>query len=786
MAITSHNKKLCLRNCSSLVSLSALLSVNLFAGDALAQTATPPSAQSVPQTPASAPVATNPVPAAAAKPNPAAQAAAPATNGTPAGETVVVTGARNENRIDRQAYDLKNDIAAQNGSGADALNRVPSVNVDAEGNVSLRGNTNVQILVNGRAQANMRGDNRAASILSMAGGDIESVEVMNNPGAAFSSEGSGGVINLVMRRNRRPGKFLTIIANAGPKDRQNINVSGSYNKDKINITGSFGIRNDGRNFKSNTDTLRLLVPVGSTARTTQAGATDGRREGYNANFSLDYNLTDKDTIGFAANYGDRTQMGDTGFHYRGFNSASTLLREYDFRSLSDNPREDIGFGINFEHKGKLQGETLKTDLKYSNSEGLGLTNVDYDFTFPTITNTEENRTRYSDDTNWVYSLDYNRPSDKSVITSGFQITIDDNKSRNTGISTTSGVITNIPNQNRSFESYQKVNAGYFTYQRGFGEKWTAQAGVRVETTDVNIKDPVSGIGASRLYTNVNPSSFASYILNDTSKVRLSYSRRIQRPNASDLNPIVIFNSAESISVGNPNLRPQTTDSFELGYEYSKQRLNYQIRGYYRLNEDIITSFSRVLAGNIIENSRINGGNSQTGGIEANFQNRLWDKLTIMLNSNFYYVEQDSLVPGRNSISGSGVSGRANFDYAVTKKDRVQFMIGSQGRQFLPQGYRTPMAMSMISYSHQFTPFASFVASMTDPFGLGKFKSVTDSESLYSISRQTIEPRGYYVGFRIIIGTRPPNMQNPEQMRFPGGRPGGPGGPGGGGMRPPGM
>ena len=786
MVKSSPLNKSILKNTSLLYSLAALASVGFFDQSANAQTA-----------PVTAPVGA-PTTAPAAKPNPnptaapsatvpatgtAAPTNAPAADGSKPGETVVVTGARSQNRIDRQAYDLKDDIAAQNGTAADALNKVPSVNVDAEGNVSLRGNTNVQILINGRATAQTRGDNRAATILSMAGSDIESVEVMNNPGAAFSSEGSGGVINLVMRRNRRPGKFLTIMANAGPKDRQTTNISGSYNKDKLNITGSFGIRNDGRNFKSSTDTVRKLATAGSTARTTQSGSTEGRREGYNANFSLDYNLTDVDTIGFAANYGDRTQFGDTGFHYKGFDSANTLLREYDYRSLGDNPREDFGMGVNFEHKGKTPGETLKSDLKYSNSKGLGVTNVDYDFIFPSVTETKENRTRWSDDTNWVYSIDYNRPTNDAVITTGLQISIDDNQSKNTGVSTTAGVITNILNQNRSFESYQKVNAGYFTYQRGFGEKWTGQAGVRVETTDVNIKDPVSGIGSSSLYTNANPSAFASYILTPEAKIRLSYSRRIQRPNAGDLNPIVIVNSAESISVGNPNLRPQTTDSMELGYEYSKQRLNYQVRGYYRLNEDIITTFSRILAGNIIENSRINGGNSKTAGIEANYQNRLWDKLTIMLNSNFYYTEQDSLVPGRKDTSGSGVSGRMHLDYSVTAKDKVQFMIGTQGKQILPQGYRTPMAMSMISYSHQFTPFASFVANMTDPFGMGKFKSVTDSESIYSLSRQTIEPRGYYIGFRITIGTRPANARNQDGgMRFPGG----PGGPGGGGMRPPGM
>ena len=136
--------------------------------------------------------------------------------------TVTVTGNRPTNRIDRQVYDVKNDVSATNSSAADALNNVPSVAVDPDGTVTLRGSTKVQVYIDGKPSAMMQGDNRGATLNALPAEDIESVEVINNPGAQFGNEGGGGpILNLVMRRNRKPGGFGAVSANAGTAGRYN-------------------------------------------------------------------------------------------------------------------------------------------------------------------------------------------------------------------------------------------------------------------------------------------------------------------------------------------------------------------------------------------------------------------------------------------------------------------------------------------------------------------------------------------------------------------------------------
>ncbi|KAF0183446.1 MAG: tonb-dependent receptor [Hyphomonadaceae bacterium] len=709
---------------------------------------------------------------------------APST--TAAGATVTVTGERNTNRIDRQSYDLRSDVTAQTGNAGDALNRVPSVNVDSEGNISLRGNSNVNVLINGRASALMRGENRAAAILAMSGGDIESVEVMNNPGAQFSSEGSSGIINLVMRRNRRPGKFLSITAMAGEDDRYNFSTTASYTKDKISLSGGLSYRQDGRVFKNITSSDRKNAAPGSVVHTDQSARVGGRREGYSGNFGIDYNLSQHQTIGAQLNFGHRTFGSHTSRHYLGYDANNLFISDYVFLSDSDNPRNDFGLAFNWEYKGDNFVDTLKADLRYSNSQGDSVFYDNFDYVLPTIRVVNENRVNSSNTTNWVASFDVIKALGDNLLTTGAQVTIDDNQFDNVTMNIpTNGAPIIIANRTNSFEYYQIVSAGYATYQWYLGEKWIGQIGLRVENTDINTLNPANGLSSSSNYTNANPSAFLTYNISDTSKIRASYSHRLQRPNPQDLNPTIVYNDAENFTIGNPNLRPQETDAFELGYERSGGGKSLQIRGFYRQNENVITSFSRYLPNNIIETSRINGNQSNSSGIEFNVSDKFFDKLNVSLNSTFSRVEIDKIGLNAGTISGNTVSGRLSLDYTITPKDRLQLMVGTQGRQYTPQGYSTAMGMSNITYSRQLAPFAFLVVNYNEPFAISKNRSITDSNTIYSVSQRSVESRVLYVGFRLMLGTRPSGARGQPANPFQGPGPSGPHGPPGG-MRPPGM
>ncbi|WP_374011282.1 TonB-dependent receptor plug domain-containing protein [Massilia sp. Se16.2.3] len=211
--------------------------------------------------------AANPAPAA-----PVSTAATPAQpRGSPDGQpvnTVSVTAQRSGNRTDRQVYDVKADPATVSDTVADTLNKVPSVAVDADGAVTLRGKTNVQIYVDGKPSAMMQGENRAMAISSMPAGDLDSVEVINNPGAQFGNEGGGGpIINLVMRRERRPGGFGSVTAIAGSGGRAGVNAAGSYTTGRMSIQGGGYIRKEERHGTGETRRERIDPLTGARVHT---------------------------------------------------------------------------------------------------------------------------------------------------------------------------------------------------------------------------------------------------------------------------------------------------------------------------------------------------------------------------------------------------------------------------------------------------------------------------------------------------------------------------------------
>ena len=208
----------------------------------------------------------------AAKPAPATRT----QESAPVVPEVTVSAERPTNRIDRQVYDVKSDVSSTNGSAADALNNVPSVAVDPDGSVTLRGSSNVQIMVDGKPSAMLQGDNRGPALQALAADDIESIEVINNPGAQFGNEGGGGpILNLVMRRNRRPGGMGAVNLNAGVKGRYNGGVNGTYNTGRLTLQGGLSLRHDGRDEIATSWRERIDPVTGAVSRSEQTGSRRG-------------------------------------------------------------------------------------------------------------------------------------------------------------------------------------------------------------------------------------------------------------------------------------------------------------------------------------------------------------------------------------------------------------------------------------------------------------------------------------------------------------------------------
>ena len=733
-------------------------------------------------------VSTAPTQQSAATVASTAPQAAPVSTEAPAiavESTVSVSAARSSNRIDRQAYDVKSDTAATNDTVADTLNKVPSVAVDADGNVTLRGRSNVQILVDGKPSAMMQGENRAAALSALPAADLESVEVINNPGAQFGNEGGGGpIINLVMRRERTPGGFAAVNVNKGTEGRFNASSFGSYTTGRMSVQGSLYGRRDSRGSTGETTRERIDPLTGAVANSTQSSQSDTDTDAAGFNGSFSYNLGEKDVLAATASFSATSNDGATGERYLSTGADGIVDSQYLRSSVRDANTRNYAVSGRLDHKGEAPGELLKLDLRLSGTTGESDVRYANDYTVrPTnaldarTRQDNENETRVID-----FTGDYERPLEAGVLKLGYKMARNSNTidSRFLNVDpATLGETVNAQRTNR-FELDETTIALYGTWQMRLNDKWGVLGGLRAEYTDLDLDQVTTGVKAGNHYLDAIPSAFLTYDLSDKTALRLSYAHRIRRPGASDLNPFVIYRDELNVSSGNPNLKPTATDSIELGIETKLGTVETNVRLYARKDSDLISERRYFISDTVLLTTRENAGSSRSGGLEFTFSGRATPKLTLNVSGNLGYSEQSVLGTANSSEKrdATSLSGRARISYQINPTNNLQLVLNAQGKTLFGEGYRQATRSADLSYRRNLTQALSLVMNINDIFDSQKSETITETDRLREYSIRRPEGRLVYVGLSYRFGS----------FGNGGGRgPRGPGGPGfggpGGGMGP---
>ncbi len=658
-------------------------------------------------------------------------------------QSVIVQGARPQNppqnQIDRQSYDNTKNIDQATGTAADALNKVPSVNVDPNGNLTVRGNSNVQILVDGKPSAMFAGDNRAAALQAMASSEISSIEVMTNPGAQYSSGGSGGIINLVTSKNRKTGASGTFVAAFGSDGRYNSSLTGTYRKNKLSYTGSASYRYDDRRGRSST-VLQRRASNGNALDTTQTGGTTRNRiDSISASGGLEYSASDRETLGAQGTYARRELDTDLDTASSQYDAGNALVGRYQRLSRFKGPHEDGTIALNWTHIGDSKGEALKADLRLARSYGTGEADNRNTYDVPGASVSTDYERQNSDLKSRILSIDYNRMLGDDQVTLGMQMVRD-----TYGSVYASNGSDPTHTQSSAFAYTQTLGAAYATIQHQFGDRWTVLGGLRSETIDLDTNLITSGTTSQVRYTKLSPSLFATYGLSPYARIRLSFSHRLQRPSPLDLNPYLIYVDAQTVSAGNPNLRPQGTDSFEAGYEYAQDATSYQIRGYYRHNDNVIVGDSHFIAPNVLLTTKRNAGSGEAGGVEFNLSTKPGKKLALTASGDISLIRLSAASVG-GIRSGLSIGGKLGLDYAATAKSRYQLTYTETGKQLTGQGYRLPMTNASLAYRYALDSKTSFVVSVTDVMRSTKGLAVIDTVAVHN--EQIFSQRGQ----NIVIG-----------------------------------
>lgn len=694
---------------------------------------------------------------------PVAPAATPAATPpavTPeADASVVVVGSRPSNRIDRQVYDVKSDPGASNNTASDALNKVPSVAVDPDGTVTLRGSTNVQILIDGKPSAMLQGENRGAALNALPAEDIDSIEVINTPGAQFGNEAGGGpILNLVMRRNRRPGGFATINANAGSGGRHNAAVNGSYNTGAFGFQGSANLRHDGRDSRGEARRTRINPATGVASRSTQSSVSEGLNDVMGVNGSLTWNLNDKDTLAASAAYSNRGNDLQSKDRYVNFGSDDIADSDYERSTMRTGDSDSASAGARWEHKGDARGEVFKADLRVSTSDSEGHNAYANSYTLrpPGVLDTRSRQSSVIENRLADLTGDYELPGASGVLKLGYKVSDNRNSfdTRYTTIDPATQAETVNPMRTNRFALDEENLALYGSYEWRLGDRWGVLGGLRAEHTRLDIDQQTSGIRADNSYTSYIPSFFVNYNVSEDTDVRLSYARRIRRPGANDLNPFVIYRDEFNVSSGNPNLMPTETDSLELGLETKFGKVDTNLRAYYRHDANLISERRIFISDTVLLTTRDNRGSNQAGGLEFTLSGRPHPKLSINISGNLAVTEQrvwDDTLGGDIERNATSLSGRARFNWQASKLDTLQVMLNAQGKTLFGQGYRQPSRTADLSYRRSLTPALSLVLNVNDAFNSNRFETVTDTTLLKENNMRRFDGRVLYLGLSYRLG-----------------------------------
>lgn len=551
--------------------------------------------------------------------------------------------------IDRKVFDATQDIAAEGGSASDLLSNIPSVEVDNEGSVSLRGNSSVTIWINGKASG-LTADNQADILDMMPAGDIKQVEVITNPSARYSPEGTAGIINIILKDDRKPGYYGSVKVGADTDGGYQASGNINYSSSKVDAYANLNYRN--REFKGGGITSRLNTTDNSFLDQTN----DSKRQHNNwfGRFGATWHITKSDDLAF--NVTGMTGGGDNSenIHYNSIDSQKNTIYISDRITNGDSDMKMYNLELNYVHK---FSENSNIDLMVSNNQwrrdGMNIFRQSTVYTDPSQTANPLYQTQENDikDKTWEVQADYtNKISDMARIEAGYKGTFQRNASPvDTYTGTTAEDIRQDESLYNRFLYNQDVHALYMTY----GGKWNKlsyQAGLRgeywrVDTHSLDFDQEFNGKASETFekdYFKLFPSAFISYALPKNNELQVNYTRRLRRPWGGQLNSFRNISDASNISFGNPELTPEYSHSFELNYIKSwESGHTLSLSGYYRSTDDVIQRIRFLnTEDNVMYTTSENVAKSQASGLEIVGKDKLFKILDLTTTVNLYYSKLD--------------------------------------------------------------------------------------------------------------------------------------------------
>ncbi|MBL4754915.1 MAG: TonB-dependent receptor [Flavobacteriales bacterium] len=652
--------------------------------------------------------------------------------------------------LDKKVFNVQKDLSSVGGNAADVLENVPSVIVDVDGKVSLRGSENVRILIDGKPSGLM-GISPAKALEQISASTIESIEIITNPSVRYDAEGIAGIINIILKKNRANGFNGMLNMTTGYPHRHNANLTFNYKVNKVNLFGTLGVRYRQRPgsiiYHRETTVNDTITTLDQDGDFTRGGLS------YTYRLGTDYFISKKSTVTVSAGISPSSSLNDRNTDYRTYDY-NNVLQNLSTRSTIDNDEEsslDLNFGYVQHFKKKLQSFTF--DIRYSSGLEDGFTEMDEEYELLDYVadhnNSLSQRTNdLKKQSNLVIEAGYTYPlAGAAKLEFGYKTGIQ-NKDLDFLVeefNDSSQTWLNLTDISNHFIYDEVIHAAYGIYSNKI-KKFSYKVGLRAEQTYVTTALIETNEVYDKEYLHFFPSVHLSRKLKKENQIQLSYSRRIKRPRSGSLIPFTSYADPLNLWIGNPDLNPQLTNSFEIGHLKFWESASIGTSIYYRHTDSVVTRI-RTIDSNGVSTTRPENLNKQDEfGIELTFSKDItyWWKF----NGSFNYFR--SILDGGNlnstyNVDAFSYTGRVNSTMTLTNGFQLQIMYNYRGRRVTAQGSRLAMSFVDIGLKKSLlNKRGSLTLRLSDAFNSRRFVFETYVPSFFIQTKYRHSTRGIFL------------------------------------------
>lgn len=642
------------------------------------------------------------------------------------------------NHLAKKTYNVSKDVFSATSSAMEILQNIPSVTVDINGGIMLRNTSNITFFINGKPSALLR--RKASTVLQqIPASSIERIEIITNPSAKYRPDGVGGIINIILKKGTKQGLNGEISAQVGNENRMNAGVNLNYGTKKLKLYGNYNIHHaDGTILYTDNRIYKDSLSGNIKSFYHEKGSSKTNALAHNIYAGANYKIDKYNNLELSGSY----------FHQRSLHGGTA-----DIHSLDAKEKPLYSF-VNNHTNNELEAEgelDFTFDHTFKNNEDHTLS-------------VEATHSAYNErEDKWFYQI-YSYPGYRREINhflshkSGNQeevkldyaVPVGENGTFETGYSG-ENIFDNINylkgTKDNRFLFHQQIHALYTLYGHSF-EKFSFEAGLRAEQAFVtsHLVVPVDSL-LSQHYFKLFPTLHMGYEINSKTQITLSYSKRINRPDADGMNPYPEYSDPRNAEAGNPNLKPEQIHSLEFGYQYKNKNYSLTSALYYRYKYDAFTGIFSNIGDSVVLYTTVNLNTQQSGGVETTLSGKLFKMWNYNLTADVFYTILNASNLGysnKSSISGN-LKGYSLIK--IAKSLFIQLNAYYYFPSVTPQGKRKQYFYCNIGLKKNlFENKASFTFTSTDVFHSYKISYQVESPALNQVT--TIERRQpvFYFGF----------------------------------------